>query len=267
MDTPFDPTLADDIKQLLTEVPPQIRAFFASGKVEIVAKNLIQKNQLHVDQGAIVGRELILLLLGINTPLEFTKALVEEAKLDQKIIDSIMQDINDQIFVPLQEEMKKTIGNASQPTKPVMPSAPSRPTFAEGYGEVKEGFRLFGQPTPANPMLPHRPQPVNATTPKYFHLENKTPVQPAQPRPVQPIAPIAPKQIAAPIMDEKLLEDHEEPSPLSPLPARTAPPLPNLPGVIQPSAIPEVKKTVTAVAPVSARPYSTDPYREPIDTP
>ena len=67
MNTLPDLTLADDIKQLLTEVPPPIRAFFASGKVEIVAKNLMQKNQLHIDQGAIVEREIILLLLGLKT--------------------------------------------------------------------------------------------------------------------------------------------------------------------------------------------------------
>ena len=68
MNTPFGPTFEDDIKKILAEVPAPIRAFFASGKVAIFAKELMQKNQLHIDQGTIVERELIMLLLGINTP-------------------------------------------------------------------------------------------------------------------------------------------------------------------------------------------------------
>src|SRR3989344_7339370 len=101
MDTPFDPTLEDDIKQVLAEVPPQIRALFASGKVEVVAKNLMQKYQLHIDQGAIVEREIILLTLGLKDPTEFAQALAEEAHLDQQTINGIVQDVNEQIFVPL----------------------------------------------------------------------------------------------------------------------------------------------------------------------
>src|SRR3989344_6758561 len=129
MDTPFDPTLEDDIKQVLAEVPPPIRAYFASGKVETVAKDLMKKNQLHIDQGAIVEREIILLLLGLKDPTEFTQALAQEAQLDQQTVNGIVQDVNDQIFVPLREEMQKR-GDITQPAKPPEVAKPALSSVA-----------------------------------------------------------------------------------------------------------------------------------------
>ncbi len=189
MDTPFDPALEDDIKQLLTEVPQPIRAFFASGKVEAVAKNLMQKYRLHIDQSAIMEREIILLLLGLKNPAEFTQALAEEAKIEPQMVKNIVQDVNTQIFIPLQaEEMKG--------------------------GEMK------------------KEQP-----PEHFHLENKLPTT-----------------------EEKLLEDREEPH--IEINQIKKPVLPtNLPGAIPPAQ----QKPVSPIPPVPSKPYSVDPYREPID--
>src|SRR3989338_8306764 len=141
MNATFDPTLENDIKELMKEVPAPIRAFFASGKVEVVAKNLMQKYQLHIDQGAVVEREIILLLLGLKDPAEFTKALAEEAKLDQQTVNGIVQDINTQIFIPLREEEMKGGGMKTSPA--------------------------IGIPQVIKPAAP------SGTPPSHFHLQNK----------------------------------------------------------------------------------------------
>ena len=77
MDTNQEPTFDQDLSTVVSQLPPPVRAFFVSGKVETVAKNLMLKYQLHIDQGAVVEREIILLLLGLKDPAEFTKALAE----------------------------------------------------------------------------------------------------------------------------------------------------------------------------------------------
>ena len=158
MDTPFDPTLEDDIKQVLAEVPPQIRALFASGKVENVAKNLMQKNQLHIDQGAIVEREIILLTLGLKDPTEFAQALAEEAHLDQQTINGIVQDVNEQIFVPLREEMQKGGGTQQQPAKPIVPPS---------AGNVSQ--RAVPLPPDAGPAVPITPAPSKPYSTDPYH--------------------------------------------------------------------------------------------------
>ena len=234
MNTPFDPTLENDIRELMKEVPAPIRAFFASGKVEIVAKNLMQKYKLHIDQGAVVEREIILLLLGLKSPDEFTKTLAEEAKLDQQTINNIVKDVNEQIFVPLREEMQK----GPAPQAPAKPAAPASSETSQGTAREKV-MPLNTVIIPANPQMPsHQAQTfasmLKYSPPqKYFNLQNKIP----------------PPATTKPMDSSKLLEDHEEPHIEF---GKTVPPPANLPGAMPPP-LPLVK------------PYSSDPYREPID--
>ncbi len=150
MDTQ-QPTFDQDLSTIVAQLPPPIRAFFASGKVEIIAKNLMQKNKLHIDQGAIIGREIILLLLGLKNAAEFVKTLSEEAKLDAQTVDGITRDINAQIFVPLREEEMKSGGMKTSP--------------APGLPQIRK---------PATP---------SGTPPSHFHLQNKIapPPRPATP--------------------------------------------------------------------------------------
>ena len=253
MNTPFDPTLENDIKELMKEVPVPIRAFFASGKVEIVAKNLMQKYRLHIDQGAITEREIILLLLGLKSPDEFTKTLVEEAKLDQQTVNGITRDVNEQIFVPLREEMRK--GSAQQSVATPSPKA-TRASSETSQGAAEGTAReVVLQPRttmiPANPQLPlrpaeaygvggQRPAQTLASVPryvppkKYFNLQNKIP-----PRLAEASGVGGPPTTTKPMENNKLLEDHEEPHI-------------------------EFKKNPRAPKPI-IKEYSSDPYREPID--
>lgn len=298
MDTPFDSTLKSDVKELMKEVPPPIRAFFVSGKVEAVAKNLMQKNQLHIDQGAIVEREIILLLLGLKSPTEFTKTLAEEARLDQQTVNSIVQDINMQIFVPLrEEEMKSGTGNVQQSVKSTEPTKPpASPGATQGTARpaIPVPVRQMSMPAPKY----YEPPPQS---PKYLYSSEDKIIsfRPAQP-PVFPRATPPPLKatestahpaimaLSKPMVSDKLLEDHEEPhieftkapmtppaagpapisSPPRPMTPPPAPPRPttppsNLPGAARPSE--NFGGGVIGIPPVPPKPYPSDPYREPID--
>ncbi len=272
----------DSLKQVMQTLPPVVRAYIVQGKYTRVAKGLMSKYGLRIDQGGILERELMLLLMGIETPAEFMQALAEELKLSPQVVASIAQDVNTQIFMPLRaEEMKSGA---------LVPGA-----VAQRAPEVR---KPEGRPG------------------KYFHLENKIPtaasstgstppvVRPAPPtltiaRPVMPmpehIAPLPPKMVlprsvALPAHSQmdasKLLEDHEEPhielnkipaqppvprapsapiAPAVPSAPRFAPP-PNLPGAMPPIA-PTPPLTPRPVASTPVKLYSADPYREPIDEP
>ncbi|MHB8710239.1 MAG: hypothetical protein ACYC6X_01640 [Minisyncoccota bacterium] len=210
-------TFDESVAQVMQTLPPPIREYLAQGRYSIVTKNLMFKYQLRIDQGGVLEREIMLLIMGVENPTEFTQALVEEAKLDQKAVDGIVRDVNDQIFIPLQKEIRSA-GSETQEKKFAAPSAAPR------------------------------------------HLINK---------------------IQKPILGEKLLEDHEEPHiefnkapvPLTP----RAVPTPSLPRLVIPVSPPPPppSKIVPPVPPPStppsprpappARPYASDPYREPLD--
>ena len=225
MDTNQEPTFDQDLSTVVSQLPPPVRAFFVSGKVETVAKNLMLKYQLHIDQGAVVEREIILLLLGLKDPAEFTKALAEEAKLDQQTVNGIVQDINTQIFIPLREEEMKGGGMKTSPA--------------------------IGIPQVIKPAAP------SGTPPSHFHLQNKIapPPRPAMPPPPRP--PLKAAEGAAKPMDSrKLLEDHEEPH-IEFKGAIYHPPIP------KPPAVPPTPPKPKPVVPIT--PYSSDPYREPLE--
>ncbi|OYV27198.1 MAG: hypothetical protein B7W98_02270, partial [Parcubacteria group bacterium 20-58-5] len=214
------------------------------------------------ERGGVLERELMLLLMGIDTPDEFMKALAEEARLDQKIITGIVQDINTQVFVPLREEEEKG-GVAS-----AAPSAAPRPMAA---------------PMPPRPPAPHG---AGGQPETHFHLQNKIIPPPRPPQPSSPIPKLAtpPRPLAAApagvsnrpgLRDAlaavtkvpeqppaaRLLEDHEEPHielGKTPLPAQSRPSTPpaHPPGalpsqVIQPGARPAFAPTPKIVPPAA----------------
>lgn len=177
------------MKELMKEVPPQIKEVFVSGKVEAVAKQLMSKNQLHVDQAAVVEREIVLLLLGLKSPEEFNQTLMREANLSQQVVSGIVQDINNQIFAPLRQRMMGKTAAPSASAKPPV-SQPQRP-------------RIEGPAPQARPQLP---QPASPQPPHYFHLENKLSTPPPKAaqgtmsRPILPTPSVMPApQKPAPI--------------------------------------------------------------------
>ena len=174
---PQEPTLDDSIKQVMQILPPPIRGNLSQGKYSIVAKNLMDKYGLHVDQGGF-EREIMLLLMGIENHDEFAQALTEEANLDGKIVYDIMQDINTQIFVPLQEEMRKGAEIPGVEPEPPMP-----------------------QPVPV-------PPPTNFLKQRDISIwKIKFRRQPVAPRPPS-ASPRITDDATKLLADEKLLEDH-----------------------------------------------------------
>ena len=291
MDTQQSSTPNEDLQTIVSQLPVPVQEFFASGKSEIVARNLMQKNQLHIDQGAVVEREIIMLLLGLKNPDEFAASLKSDAALTDDVVRSIMADVNQKIFVPLREEMRKA-GVGVEPSTP-----PTR-----------------------RPEIPSvKPEAGVAKPTSFFHLENKL-APPATgekqvPKLVVPSRPTEAPQSARPALRDalaaitgapkqlesrKLLEDHEEPSPslkaahtssetsqgtaqgTVKAPPPVAPSPTNLPGavpphpipagarytppVVPPAPLPPPPKAVQDVAPTPVtKAYTADPYREPIE--
>lgn len=246
-------TFDESVKQVMQTLPPFIRTYLTQGKYTEVAQSLITKYGLRIDQGGILEREIMLLLMGIDNPSEFTQALIEEAKLDQKTVESIVQDVNLQVFVPLRAEERK--GSA--------PPAPPKPVVVPPIKMTE----------PVNPP-PSGSYAPPLQSPKYINTENTMPMRQNLGGAKAPVPPTpqrssinqitkspAPRSdlhdvLAKVMTPPKLLEDHEEPS-IEFKPTTLRPPV-NLPGALPPQVVPPAQS-----APVA--PYSSDPYREPIE--
>jgi hypothetical protein len=224
-------TLEESIKQVMQTLPPIIRDYLTQGRYTLVARNLMAKYGLRIDQGGVLEREIMLLLMGIENPDEFSKALAEEAKLDQKTVNGIVEDINEQIFIPLREEMRKGPLAEVKPLQ-VPVAQPPRHQNVALRDALATITKKAPQPVESEKLLEDHEEP---------HIEfNKPPAVPSIVVPLPP--PSAPNRVPS-----LATANSQQPTPLN-----------NPPGGL--SGEHSVKQNVLA-----AKPYSIDPYREPFD--
>ncbi len=262
-------------------LPPPVQEFLADpDQLARVLTDIRNAHSLHIDVVGQVSESIGHLLLGLASPIEFRDTL-KTAGVSEVTANDIIGEINQKIFVPLREQMRKGSSAAA--------SAPSRPP-------VQQTAQMAGnEPLPLRPAV--APSVGGPQSEKHFQLQNKIPPRPLNNPPSGLSGDRSVKQndlAAAPsqrpdlrnvlaavtkspnlLNGEKLLEDHEEPH----IEFRKSVPPPNLPGAPRPSeafgeggipppvSAPLKPSTlpIASVPPVPAKPYSSDPYREPVD--
>jgi hypothetical protein len=238
-------TLEADAVEVLRGVPEPIRQIFADGRLSTIIKNIAIKNSLRVDQGAILEKETILLLLGMKDPEQFTQALLKNANLEKDIVDAIVSDINESLFVPIQQKMRE--GSNIRPATPQ--------TSVPRYETPQSVPRVA---TPFPQRVPTPPQPYAQPAPRPYTPPPPMPQATPMPRPM----PQVPANLPGVMTSDRLLEDHEEPHIEMPeaLGARDL-------GIRQIPNPPPLKPSAQNLTPVSKpiATYSTDPYREQFD--
>lgn len=242
-------TLEQSLQDIFPTLPAPIQRFIKEGKPGEVAQTIMDHYVLHIDQGTIIEHQILLALFGVVGPEEFMEALSDKLSLSDDVVGDIIEDVNNEVFMPLREEMRKGPQTVPQIPKPVAVAEPPRTSVLSPRTTI----------IPSNPQLPQRPAQMLTSVPryvppkKYFNLQNKIPP------PVTPTLPVL-KQADS----NRLLEDHEEPHIEF---KKTASPPPNLPGVIQPTPIlqPPAQPTPPVPPPAPVESYSTDPYREPVE--
>ncbi|HVB19823.1 MAG TPA: hypothetical protein VNF51_00845 [Candidatus Paceibacterota bacterium] len=218
-----EPTLEESIRQVIRTLPPVIRAYFAQGKYTIIAQNLMAKYGLRIDQGGVLEREIMLLLMGIDNPDEFIQVLAEEAKLDQKTITNIVQDVNTQIFVPLREEEEKKGGMMATPPASEQPKTyfhlenkivpPSRPAVQpprSGVSGSVGGTKLLEDHEESHIEFHAAPMPnIPSISISPIASKNETPSVPIPPKSGAPTAPVTPPASARPYAGDPYREPIE----------------------------------------------------------
>lgn len=242
----------ENMRAVAQSLPAPIRNYLASGKYSDIARAVMGTYQLHVDQAGIFERELILLIMGLETPAEFEDALMGEASIPESTVQSIINDVNQEVFVPLRNEMEKGAAPAPTPSKP-KPAPPAPPRVS------------IPSQAPAAPATPPPPMPRAPITDPERELPVGESASVAAPGPAS--APLPPKALqprsgAAGLPASIPAMNAPRPTP-PPLRQQFAPPPPpNLPGAMPAARGPMPPKPTT---PPPAKPYEADPYREPLE--
>ena len=243
-----EPSLEESIQFLLGQVPVPVRNFVLHD-LGPKTEDLMTRYDLHIDQGGILERELLLMLLGQETPAEFVAAL-QETGLPPEKVQALTNDINMEVFVKLRESEEKARGTiqAPIPTNAPVPSAPPPAPVAPSVFHSAAAQEPVVAPRPPAPA----PFPVSSAPEEHdvrtmasdmammksggLHQQHVAPPTPAEAQVFRPAA--TPMPAPTPIY-----------SPSTPaVPKSPAPQTENR------EALHEILKS-----------YGVDPYREPAD--
>lgn len=102
----------EQILEAYNRAPKLIRATFNAPETYEIISTIQSTYKMHVDVAGILSNEIGYLLLGLVDPATFLIRL-QEAGISTNISNSIAQDVNTQIFVPLQKKMREAPTNDS----------------------------------------------------------------------------------------------------------------------------------------------------------
>lgn len=97
--------LSEDVKQRFLELPEVVQDLIVNSHWEERVRTLTQKNNLRIDQGAAIEREVLLVMLGAENPEKFTQNLMNEASLSQDVAEAIENEVAQEIFQPIKEAL------------------------------------------------------------------------------------------------------------------------------------------------------------------
>lgn len=265
-----NPDFDASVREVMQKLPLPVRKYLALGKYQTVVRQIMQMYKLHIDEAGELESQLLLLLMGINSPIQFAQALQGKTRLPPDTIHGIVGEVNQQIFVPLHEQMRNATPAAEQvgvnaaPTKPEAGGAAASEVVA-----TQRPVATQGAYAPAPEAVP---APMSSPAPSIV----LPPTSAADAEPQEDSAPLPPRRVLPGAPGLRNLIVHP------PLPTRGAPPPENLPGTVPEfidlhppvAAAPESEAPVlppipprsappqsAPVAPVP--PYTVDPYREP----
>ena len=126
----MEENIAKKIQQRLTEISPDVRKAIESVDFDSHIQEVGKKHQLHVDQVGALEDEVLMVMLGF-TPLEsFGDHVAAQLKVSPQAAQSIVQDVNQNVFLPVRESLKsftaKKKGEAA-PSPAPKPSTPPPP--------------------------------------------------------------------------------------------------------------------------------------------
>lgn len=90
-------------KEQFEKIPEAIQKIITDSNWEEKVRTIVKKNNLRIDQGAIIESEIFLVMLGFDSPDKFVQNLINEANLNQEQAEKIEDEVAEIIFDPIRE--------------------------------------------------------------------------------------------------------------------------------------------------------------------
>lgn len=242
----------DKIKGLPQDVKIALSADETSSTIQSIAKT----HNLHIDIAGKLTDAVSAVFFGKLAPQNFVSEIQKTMSLDQESAITITKEVNEKIFLPIRESLKKihTVGEVSAPRE----NAPL------------EKKRDVLQAIEAPELVPMNTRIIESTLAKPEPLT----IIPPEPTPIPVAAPVTQTPTAVriapqpPVLEVKIEVPQAIPAApiVPPTPIITPPVAPTPTPIAVPpvTPTPEIKKEIPAAAPTAPAPQKAafDPYRE-----
>lgn len=169
-----EPTFEESFQMLYADAPKPIQKFLLEKNYEEIASSLAHTYRLNIDQTGILSQKLVFLLLGAQSPHEFSESLVRDSGLTEDVSTQITNDINKLVFIPLREQIQRegvsglnnqvqnAVSSNQENTDSGAHEQPSREVAAATYTHM---------PSPTPPIPLHVPSPSSSPIVKEYSVD------------------------------------------------------------------------------------------------
>lgn len=95
------------IKKTFQHLPKDVQFALISVDTVVIIKSIEKEHRLHVDQAGRLADETASLMVGETKPKDFIKNIRKNVGTDEKTAREIAEKINEEIFKPIRESLKK----------------------------------------------------------------------------------------------------------------------------------------------------------------
>ena len=175
----------EELRERYLKLPKQLQdALFSVDSAEAI-RQIGEKHKLMIDKIGLLADETGYVMLGLTHPKDFISRIVERLGVDQKTSRELAEEINEKIFSPVREHLKKLHGLGEEIEKPEI-EKPKSENLTEDLTKEKEEtlkaienevppiLRGVANPEPPMPIPPPLPSPPLPATPPTSAFEVKT---------------------------------------------------------------------------------------------
>ncbi len=108
-DTQTENNSSTILEERFAALPVALQRAIEDADISKHMRALAEKHKLHLDQWVLLENEILLVLLGIAEPEEMTSNIARELSIDKKLAQTIVNDIVDEVFEPIREQMQREL--------------------------------------------------------------------------------------------------------------------------------------------------------------
>ncbi len=114
----MDQNVKNKIEERFSSLPKGLQDAITSSNLRPTLQEIVKEKKLHIDQGALLEDETLLVMLGLESPDNYARNLQDNLKINPIQANQITEEINLKIFVPIRQYLEEVYKNDNENVVP-----------------------------------------------------------------------------------------------------------------------------------------------------